>query len=104
MNGHLIAVKVGVKGHAGQRMKLNGFAFDQNRFERLDAETVKRGRSVQENGVMASDLFQNVPHFGLHPFQHPFGGTRALTDSRFISSWIMKGLNNSSAISFGNPH
>ena len=64
MNGHLVAVEVGVEGGADQRMDLDGLAFDEHRLEGLDAETVKRRRAVQENRMLLDDLFERVPHFG----------------------------------------
>ena len=47
VDGHLVAVEVGVEGGTGQRVQLDGFTFDQHRLERLDAEAVKRGSAVQ---------------------------------------------------------
>src|SRR5262245_53313913 len=43
-------------------MDSNGFAFDENRFERLDAEAVQRGSAVQQNRMLADDVFENVPN------------------------------------------
>ena len=61
MNGHLVAVKVGVKGMTDQRMNLDGRALDQHSFEGLNAETVKRGSTVQEDRMVFDDLFQARP-------------------------------------------
>ena len=47
VNGHLVAVEVGVEGRADQRMQLDRLAFDQHRLERLDAEAVQRRRAVR---------------------------------------------------------
>jgi hypothetical protein len=38
---------------AHQRVQLDGLAFDQDRLERLDAQTVQRGRTVQHDRVLA---------------------------------------------------
>ena len=38
VHGHLVTVKVSVKGRTDQRVQLDGFTFDQNRFERLNAQ------------------------------------------------------------------
>ena len=46
VNSHLVAVKVSVKGRTDQRMQLDRFTLDQNRFERLNAQTVQRRRTV----------------------------------------------------------
>ena len=48
VHGHLVAVEVGVEGRTHQRMELDGLAFDQDRLERLDAQTVQRRRAVQK--------------------------------------------------------
>ena len=36
VNSHLVAIEVGVIGRTNQRVQLNSFTFDQNRFECLD--------------------------------------------------------------------
>ncbi len=63
VNGHLVAVEVGVVGRADQRVQLDRLAFDQHGFECLDAETVKRRRAVQQDRVFADDFIQDVPDF-----------------------------------------
>ena len=45
VDGHLVAIEVGVEGRTYQRMELDGAAFDQHRLEGLDAQTVKGGRA-----------------------------------------------------------
>ena len=62
VNGHLVAVEIGVEGRADQRVDLDGFAFHQHRLESLDAQAVQRGSAVQQNGVVLDDLFEDVPH------------------------------------------
>ena len=59
---HLVAVEIGVERGAGQRMQLDGLAFDQHRLERLNAQTVQRGSAVQQNRMVLDDLFENVPN------------------------------------------
>ena len=44
VDGHLVAVEVGVEGRADQRVKLDRLALDRHRLERLDAQTVQRRR------------------------------------------------------------
>ena len=63
VHGHLVAVKVGVECRADERMKLDCLALDQDRFERLNAETVKRRCAVEHDGMFADDFIQNVPDF-----------------------------------------
>ena len=62
MNSHLVPVEVGVKRRTDERVQLNRFAFDQNRFERLDAKTVQRWRTVQHHWVFADHLIKDIPH------------------------------------------
>ena len=49
VDGHLVAVEVGVEGRAYERVKLDGAAVDENRLESLDAEPVKRRGAVEQN-------------------------------------------------------
>ena len=64
VNGHLVTVKVSVKGRADQRVKLDRFTFDQHGLERLNAKTVKRRRAVEHDGVFTDHLIKDVPNFG----------------------------------------
>ena len=74
MNGHLVAVEVGVEGGADERMDLDRLAFDEHRLEGLDAEAVERRRAVQENRMLLDDLFERVPHFVGLQLDHLLGG------------------------------
>ena len=77
VDGHLVTVEVGVERRADERVKLDGLAFDEDGLERLDAEAVKRRRAVQENRVLADDLFEDVPNLGtllLHHLLRRFDG------------------------------
>jgi hypothetical protein len=62
VDGHLVAVEVGVERRAHQRVDLDGLALDQLRLEGLDAEAVQRGRTVEQHRVLGDDLFEDVPH------------------------------------------
>ena len=62
VDGHLIAVEIGVERGTGQRVQLDRFAFHQHRLERLNAQAVQRGSAVQKNGMVLDDLFENVPN------------------------------------------
>ncbi len=64
VNGHLVTVEVGVERRANERMQLDRLAFDQHRLESLNAETVKRRRTVQHDRMFTNDFFENVPHHG----------------------------------------
>jgi len=45
VHGHLVAVTVRVERGAEQRVDADGFAFDENRPNSLNAETVKKRRT-----------------------------------------------------------
>ena len=77
--GHLVAVEVGVVRGADQRVQLNSLTFDQYRFKRLDTQTVKGRRTVQENRVFTDYFSENVPNlwqFALNHFLGSFNGSR----------------------------
>ena len=71
---HLVAVEVGVEGGADQRMQLDRLAFDQDWFERLNAEAMQGWRAVQQHRMLANDLFQDVPDFRTLLLDHALGG------------------------------
>ena len=50
VDGHLVAVEVGVEALADERVDLDGVALDEDRLERLDAHAVQRRGAVQETG------------------------------------------------------
>jgi len=54
MYRHLIAIEVGVEGCGHQRVQLNGAAFDQHRLERLDAQAVQGGCSVEQHRTFSN--------------------------------------------------
>ena len=61
VDGHLVAVEVGVEALAHQRVDADGVAFDQHRLERLDAHAVQRRGAVQQHRVVLDHLFEDVP-------------------------------------------
>ncbi|OIQ76801.1 hypothetical protein GALL_415130 [mine drainage metagenome] len=63
VDGHLVAVKVGVERGANQRMQLDGLAFDQCRLERLDAQSVQGRRTVEQHRMLADHVLEDVPDF-----------------------------------------
>ena len=62
VDGHLVAVEVGVERRTDERMELDGLAFDQHRLESLDAEAVQGRCAVQEHRMLADHLLEDVPH------------------------------------------
>jgi hypothetical protein len=80
VNSHLVAVEVGVERGTDERVKLDRLAFDQGRLERLNAQTVKRRRAVQQNRMLADHLVEDIPDFRLFLFDQLLG----LLDGRGI--------------------
>ena len=81
MHGHLVAVEVRVERGADERVNADGLAFDQRRFERLNAEAVKGWSAVQENRMLADDVLENVPNDRLLLLDHLLG----LLDGRAVT-------------------
>ena len=73
VDGHLVAVEVGVEGRAHERVDLDGLALDEDRLEGLDAEAVQRRRPVEQHRVLADDPLEDVPHLGPAPLDHALG-------------------------------
>ena len=73
VDGHLVAVEVGVEGRAHQRVDLDGLALDQHRLEGLDAEAVQRRRPVQQHRVLLDDVLEHVPHLRAAALDHALG-------------------------------
>src|ERR1700722_12929511 len=61
MNGHLVAVEVRVERGADERVNSNRLTFDEDRFERLDAEAVQGRSAIEHHRMFANDVFENVP-------------------------------------------
>ena len=74
VDGHLVAVEVGVERRADERVQLDRLAFDQHRLERLDAEAVQRRRAVQHHRVLADHVLEDVPDDGLLRLDHLLRG------------------------------
>ena len=45
-------------------MQLDGFTLNKLRLERLNAQAVQGWCTVQQHGVLANDLVEDVPHLG----------------------------------------
>jgi hypothetical protein len=61
VDGHLVAVEIGVEGVTDQGVELDGLALHQHGFEGLDAQAVQRGRPVQKHRVLRHHLLQHRP-------------------------------------------
>src|SRR5215472_10295635 len=55
-------------------MELDRLALDEDRLERLDAQAMQGGGAVQEHGMLADHLFEDVPHLGPLLLHHALGG------------------------------
>ena len=78
MDGHLVAVEVGVERRAHQRVDLQRLALDEHRLEGLDAEAVQRRRPVEQHRVLLDDVLEDVPHLRAAALDHPLGGLDVL--------------------------
>ena len=74
VDGHLVAVEVGVERRADERVQLDRLAFDEHGLERLDAQTVQRRRTIQHHGMLANDLLEDVPNLGTLALDQALGG------------------------------
>ena len=73
VHGHLVAVEVRVESGANERVNADGFAFDESRFEGLNAEAVQGRGAVEKHGMLADDIFEDVPHDGFLLLDHFLG-------------------------------
>ena len=73
VDGHLVAVEVGVEALAHQRMELDGVAFHEHRLERLDAHAVQRRSAIEQHRVIADHLFEDIPHLIVLALEHLLG-------------------------------
>ena len=74
VDGHLVAVEVGVEREADERVDLDRLALDEDRLEGLDAETVQRRCAVEHHRVIGDDLLEHVPHLRTRALDHPLRG------------------------------
>ena len=64
VDGHLVAVEVGVVRRADERVDLDRLAVHQDGLERLDAQAVERRRAVEQHRVLLDQRLQDVPDLG----------------------------------------
>ena len=74
VDSHLVTIKVSVIRSADQRVQLDGLAFDQQRLERLDTQTVQSWGTVQQHRVLADDVGEEIPDFRGFALDHLLGG------------------------------
>src|SRR5208282_81543 len=73
VHGHLVAVKVRVKRGADERVNADGFAFDEDRFKRLNTKAMQRRSAVEKDGMLANHILENVPNDRLLLLDHFLG-------------------------------
>ena len=73
MNRHLVAVEVRVECGANERVDADRFPFDEHRLEGLNAETVQRGSAIEQNGMLANYVLEDVPDDGFLGFDELLG-------------------------------
>ena len=88
VDGHLVAVEVGVERRADERMDLDRLALDEHRLERLDAEAVERRRAVQEHRVVADDLLERVPDLRDAGLDQLLGGLDRLGEALLLETVV----------------
>ena len=92
MNGHLVAVEVGVEGCTDERMELDRLALDQLRLEGLDTEAVQGWCTVQQHRVLGDDLLQHIPHDGALPLHHALSGLDVLSVVEIVQAFHHEGF------------
>ena len=92
VNGHLVAVEVGIECGADQRVQLDGLTFDQLRFEGLDAQAVQRRCAVQHHGMLADHFVENVPNFRTLFFNELLGLLHRAGQALGVQALVDEGL------------
>ena len=64
MHSHLVTVEVGVERRTHQRVQLDGLAFDEQGLKGLDSQAVQGWSTVEEDGMLLDDFFQDIPDLG----------------------------------------
>src|SRR5213593_1332617 len=62
-------------------MNADGLAFDQHGLERLDAQPVEGGSTIQKNRVIPNDLLEDLINFRTLPFNDLLGALHRFGDS-----------------------
>ena len=92
MDGHLIAVEIGIEGRTDQRMELNRLSLDQDRFKGLKPKPVKGRRPVQHHGIFADDLIEGIPYLGGLLLHHLLGAFNRRDISLFLETPVDEGF------------
>ena len=105
VDGHLVAVEVGVEGGAHERVDLDGLALHQHRLERLDARGgAASGARFKSTGCSRMTPSSTSQTWGRRRSTMRLADLMFWASSVSTSRFMTKGLNSSSAISLGRPH
>ena len=86
VDGHLITIEVGVISRADERVNPNSFTFDQYRLESLNGKAMQGRRTIQENRMTFSHLFEDVPDFRGLLLDHLAGTTNGVHEAEFLEA------------------
>ena len=81
MNGHLVAVEVGIECSTCQWVELNSLAFDHLWLECLDTETVKCWSTVEQHRMTLHYIFKDVPNYRFLAVDNFLGALYCLHDT-----------------------
>ena len=84
VDGHLVAVEVGVVGRADERMDADRLALDEDGLEGLDGEAVQRRRAVEQHRVALRDLLEDVPDLGRALLDHLAGAAHGVHEAELL--------------------
>ena len=68
MNCHLVTVEICVEGATSQRVQLDCLTFNELGLKGLNTQAVQRRCTVQQHGVLADHVVEDVPHLGALAF------------------------------------
>ena len=83
VDSHLVAIEVGIETGTDERVETDGLAFDELGLEGLDAETVERRSTVEEDGMALEDVFEDFPNDGILAVNDTLGGLDGLDEAAF---------------------
>ncbi len=92
MNGHLVAVEVGVEATAHQGVQADGVALDKHRLKGLDAHSVERRCPVEHHRVTRDDLLQDVPDVLVLALKHALGRLDGIGQGQLLEAPDDEGL------------
>ena len=104
MYSHLVTVEVSVESCTYERVELDGTALNEDRLESLDTESVKRRSTVQEDGVILDDIFEDIPYLRVCSVNELPCCLDIELLVEFNELLDYEGLKSSRAISLGRPH